>query len=210
MADAAIVTPDVIIGVPADGRTTTHAAAVVQALVPSMGRQASPVRWRVVIARAAGAEPEAAAPVAPAAAAGDVAEVQYSLQPGDALTVPYHGMIGRARAIHAILQEARAQQARGCVIVDPRSAGTSGELEQLVRPVIDGAADFVAPLYRRHPFAGALVHGLVYPTVRALYGARLRYPIAQTELAFHSALTQREIPRRTKADIYAEHAIVLT
>jgi hypothetical protein len=43
---------------------------------------------------------------------------------------------------------------------------------------LDHQVDFVGPFYGRHPFTGAIVHGIVAPMFRALYGVRLRNPIA--------------------------------
>jgi hypothetical protein len=64
------------------------------------------------------------------------------------------------------------------VLLDARSASIdSGSIERLLEPVASNVAQFVAPAYVRHPFSGALVHGLVYPLFRALYGTRLRWPI---------------------------------
>ena len=168
---------DVILGLPTDGRVGPETAALVRSLVTSTARQAPSVRCRIVVAHSGANEGALAGIVEGTAHDGRVAEVRYALQPSDALNLPYHGLSGRARALHAILQEAHAQDARGCVIVDPRSQAGSSEIGHLLVPLVDGTADFVAPLYRRHPFTGALVHGVVYPMFRALYGARLRYPL---------------------------------
>jgi glucosylglycerate synthase len=92
--------------------------------------------------------------------------------------VPYHGQPGRARAIHALLREARAQGSGACIVVDRRStASAAAWLDGFVQALVDEKLDFVAPVYTLHPFARALVHGIIYPVFRALYGARLRYPL---------------------------------
>jgi hypothetical protein len=170
--DAARATADILVGVPSDGRVSTD--GVERDLTRSLEGYGSAFRWRLVIARpAAGGSPIEGAP-----GDGGVGAVTYALQPGDALRLPYHGLTARARAMHAIFQEAQAQGARSCVIVDARSAVAADGLDCLLEPLIQDAADLVAPVYRRHPFAGALVHGLVSPMFRALYGARLRSPIS--------------------------------
>lgn len=176
MADTAARAPDVIVGVAADGRVSADASHIVEAVAASMAREAASLRWRVLIAHS-GAGGDVTAGLA-GALDGRAGDVTYALTPTDTINVPYHGVSGRARALHAILQEAHQQEARGCVIVDPRSALAASGIERLIAPVLDDSADFVAPFYRRHPFTGALVHGIVYPMFRALYGVRLRYPLA--------------------------------
>jgi hypothetical protein len=168
---------DVLVGVPADSQAGADTGGLVRAVVVSLARQETAIRWRVVLAHPGATDGALAGMMEAAGSSGEVGEVSYALQPSDALNVPYHGLSGRGRALQAILQEAHARRARGCVILDPRCAVASGGLDHLLEPLMAETADFVSPAYRRHPFTGALVHGLVYPLFRALYGVRLRYPI---------------------------------
>jgi hypothetical protein len=109
----------------------------------------------------------------------DLLEISAPRAGVDLLEVPYHGIPGKARALHTILTTARELEARGCVIFDAGvSTITPHWVDWLARPVIEHAFDFVSPYYHRHPFEGALTRGLVYPLVRALYGVRLRQPAA--------------------------------
>lgn len=175
IASAAV---DLVVGLSTPGAAGVDVGAFVHDLAAALTNRASALRWRLVVANAGTDGVGAERLRSIVGSAGDVGEVAYTLQPSDALDIPYHGQPGRARALHAILADAQARGARACVIVDPHSAAPAEWLERLVRPPIDDAADYVAPVYSRHPFAGALVHGVVYPTFRALYGARLRFPIA--------------------------------
>lgn len=110
---------------------------------------------------------------------GELVEVPFTAQTGDVLDLPYHGMPGRARALRAILQGAAEGGARACVVLDPATAASGpAALTALCRGAVELGADFVTPRYTRHPFSGALIHGVVYPLFRALYGARIRYPAA--------------------------------
>jgi hypothetical protein len=114
-------------------------------------------------------------------AAGDtgaLVEVPYTLQPSDALEVPYHGLPGRARALHAIMSEARTRQARACLVLDARSAETPADWLPAIDRLVSEELDFVAPVYRRHPATAGLLHGFVSPVFRALYGTRLMSPLA--------------------------------
>jgi hypothetical protein len=175
MPDAERAAADVVVGLPCDGRASIH--PVVGKVLASLGEHASSIRWRLVVAYPAGGGGAAASIADSLPEGAEVGDVTYTLQQSDGLNVPFHGLSGRARALHAILQEARARQARGCVIVDPRSAAAWGGLDRLLEPLVQDSADFVTPVYLRHPFAGALVHGVVYPVFRSLYGVRLRSPI---------------------------------
>jgi hypothetical protein len=103
-------------------------------------------------------------------------DVQYSLRPQDALEVPYHGLTGRARAIHAILTRARGADA-ACLIVDTRATEATGWIDAFVRALAEDEADFVGPVYGRHPFSSGLIHGILAPLFAALYGHRLQYPV---------------------------------
>lgn len=175
MSEPARATADVIVGLPMDGRA--GAGEALRELVGSLNRQGLPLRWGIVVAHPGAEESTLAGLVGEAGHDGVVQAIRYGLQQGDGLNLPYHGQIGRARALHAILQEARTQEARACVVVDPRSTGAVAGLDRFLEPLVQDTADFVAPAYRRHPFSGALVHGVIYPVFRSLYGVRLRSPI---------------------------------
>jgi hypothetical protein len=113
------------------------------------------------------------------AGSAQLVNIPVSRSPGDLLELPYLGIPGKARALHAILTTARDLDARACVLFDAGVSSVSPDwVDGLARPVLDHAFDFVAPYYHRHPFEGALTKGLVYPLVRALYGVRLRQPAA--------------------------------
>jgi glucosylglycerate synthase len=112
-------------------------------------------------------------------AAGDLLEPAVVPSTADLLDVPYHGIPGKARALHAILTAARELGARACVVFDGGvSTLTPDRVATLVRPIIEREADYVSPFYLRLPFEGALTKGVVYPVVRAVYGVRLRQPAA--------------------------------
>jgi glucosylglycerate synthase len=93
--------------------------------------------------------------------------------------LPYHGDAGRAAALRAILETADRLHARACAVID--AGVTSIEpawIERLVAPVLADGFDYVSPYCARHLREGAITRSIVYPMVRALYGARLRQPAA--------------------------------
>jgi hypothetical protein len=167
---------DLVVGLATEAPAGREAGRLVQDVAASL-RAEPGLRWRVVLASTGEADKGLERLRAAIGDAGEVAGVTYGLQPSDALDVPYHGMPGRARALHALLQDAQERGARACVVIDPRGAAPGVRLGHLARPLLDDTADYVAPVYSRHPVTGALVHGLLYPMFRALYGARLRYPL---------------------------------
>jgi hypothetical protein len=138
----------------------------------------------IVVARpgAVGGAREAAAPN------DGVVEVRYTPRQQDVLEVPYHGLAGRARAIHTIFAEAQAGATAGCIIVDPRTNDADTSIANLWRALAEHDADFVAPVYGRHPFSTGLVHGVLAPLFAALYGVRLQHPVA-----WHFACSSRLI-----------------
>ncbi|HKQ78888.1 MAG TPA: glycosyltransferase [Blastocatellia bacterium] len=60
-------------------------------------------------------------------------------------------------------------------------------IEALLKPVLQGGADYVTPFYWRHRFDGALTNHFAYPMMRAYFGAGLRQPIGG-EFAFSPSL----------------------
>jgi hypothetical protein len=109
--------------------------------------------------------------------AGGVVDVTYALRPQDVSEVPYHGLAGRARAIHSIFARARAADA-ACLIVDARAAESVGWIDAFASILVNDRADFVGAVYSRHPFSAGLIHGILAPLFAALYGHRLQYPVA--------------------------------
>jgi hypothetical protein len=162
-------------------------SAVVEQVRSSLMARDARITWRILVADSSstdGAVERVGVKGTPSdigergGAPGDLVDVTYALQPSDGLNVPYHGQPGRARAIHALLREARAQGSGACIVVDRRStASAAAWVDGFVQALVDEKLDFVAPVYALHPFARALVHGIIYPVFRALYGARLRYPL---------------------------------
>jgi hypothetical protein len=154
-------------------------AAVTTALRDGLASHFAGLDSRLLLADTGSGDGTAAGARAALAGSGQLVEVPVSRSTGDVLEVPYHGIPGKARALHAILTAARDLDARACVFFDAGvSSVTPDWVEWLARPVLDHAFDFVAAYYHRPPFEGALTKGVVYPLVRALYGVRLRQPAA--------------------------------
>jgi hypothetical protein len=92
---------------------------------------------------------------------------------------PFHGTPWKAEALRNLLRVASRTGARACAVVhgDVRTV-TPEWFELLLRPVLLGGYDWVAPRYHRHKYDGAMTHAFAYPLMRALYGLQLREPLA--------------------------------
>jgi glucosylglycerate synthase len=102
----------------------------------------------------------------------------YALHAADQLSLPFHGLPGRARALRALFEVSQASRAKGCVVVDAGAAGLTAEgVAGLARAVHDEAFDYAVGVYHRPVFAGALTRSIVAPVFRACYGARLQQPM---------------------------------
>jgi hypothetical protein len=168
-----------------DGETI---GAVTTALRDGLTSHFAGLDSRLVLADTGSADGTAARARDALAGSAELFEVPVSRSTGDLLELPYHGIPGKARALHAILTTARDLEARACVLFDAGVTSVTPDwVDWLARPVLDHAFDFVAPYYHRHRFEGALTKGVVYPLVRALYGVRLRQPAA-AEFACSGAL----------------------
>jgi hypothetical protein len=87
---------------------------------------------------------------------------------------------GKGGVLRAIFQAAERLGARACVVVDAGLSSISPEwMDLLLRPVLHAGYDYVVPCYRRHKYSGTLTTSLVYPLTRALYGQRIRQPVAE-------------------------------
>lgn len=94
------------------------------------------------------------------------------------ITTPYHGIPGKGSAFRTIFKIASALNAKACAVVDSDLRSITPEwVELLIKPVIEGGYDYVAPLYGRHKYDGTITNSIVYPLTRALYGKRIRQPI---------------------------------
>ncbi len=104
--------------------------------------------------------------------------LSHRVSPFFKLSTPYHGIPGKGSAFRTIFEIANALDAKACAVVDSDLRSITPEwIELLIKPVIEGDFDYVAPLYHRHKYDGTITNSIVYPLTRALYGKRIRQPI---------------------------------
>jgi glucosylglycerate synthase len=95
------------------------------------------------------------------------------------ISFPYHGLPAKGGAVHTLFAAADLLQARAVALFDADVTTIEPQwVERLVRPALAGEADFVAPVFSRHPADGPLITQLLRPMVRAAYGPELREPLA--------------------------------
>jgi glucosylglycerate synthase len=93
--------------------------------------------------------------------------------------VPFHGVPGRGAAIRVALTVAQRLGARVLVLLEADVISITDDwIERLAGPVLEHGADLVAATHARHRYDGTITNLVLRPLVRALYGRRLRQPLA--------------------------------
>ena len=104
--------------------------------------------------------------------------IHYQGAPITKLATPYNGISGKGSAFRTIFEIAAALDVKACAVVDADLRSITPEwMELLLKPVISGEFDYVAPLYYRHKYDGTITNSIIYPLTRTLYGKRVRQPI---------------------------------
>ena len=104
--------------------------------------------------------------------------LHHRVEPVFKIATPYHGIPGKGSAFRTIFEIADALNVKACAVVDSDLRSITPEwIELLIKPVVEGNLDYVAPLYHRHKYDGTITNSIIYPLTRALYGKRIRQPI---------------------------------
>ncbi len=104
--------------------------------------------------------------------------LHHRVEPVFKIATPYSGIPGKGSAFRTIFEIAEALDVKACAVVDSDLRSITPEwIELLVKPVLEGGFDYIAPLYHRHKYDGTITNSIVYPLTRALYGKRVRQPI---------------------------------
>lgn len=100
------------------------------------------------------------------------------MSPVHRLSFPYHGIPGKGSAFRMVFALAQRLGAKACAVIDSDLRSITPEwIDLLLRPILYGGYDFVAPYYHRHKYDGTITNSIVYPMTRALYGLQVRQPI---------------------------------
>jgi hypothetical protein len=154
-------------------------AAATQAVL-GMGQPAlSALALRTVVAfPGLSAEPAAKAEMdlAPAETGGHLRFLPYSLASGSTTRIPWLPAAGTYQALFAMARELGVSAC--AVIAYDLAALHSNFLAPMMAPVLEKRCQLAMPLYALGKFDGLLNSGILAPLTRALYGRRVRFPLA--------------------------------
>jgi glycosyltransferase involved in cell wall biosynthesis len=157
--------------------TYNHADTLDGVLAAVTGALAGPLAGHRVALVVADAGSSDATRERAAAAPLPVVVFEHEAPAGERVAVPFHGVPGRGAALRTTFAAAQRLRARVLVVLEADVvSATPAWLERLAGPVLDDKADFVAPAYARHRYAGTISRLVLAPLVRALYGRRLHQP----------------------------------
>ncbi|HET9598929.1 MAG TPA: hypothetical protein VFP65_25375 [Anaeromyxobacteraceae bacterium] len=107
-------------------------------------------------------------------------------------------------AIESVLRAAVTFEAAACALVAAADGHDlpEGVARRLLAPVLEEGFDLVCPCYASHRYEGVVTTGLVYPLTRALFGRRLRQPVAD-ELAASRRLAEHLLGEGWESDPHA-------
>ncbi|HUX62383.1 cell wall biosynthesis glycosyltransferase [Sulfuricella sp.] len=184
-----IKSADIVVGIPSfnNARTIGHVVRAAQA-----GLAKYFPSHRAVIVNSDGGSSDGTIEVVQNASIEDFSAIllHHRVKPISKIAFPYSGIPGKGSAFRSIFEIAQMLNAKACVVVDSDLRSITPEwIELLVKPVLDGGFDYVAPLYHRHKFDGTITNSIVYPLTRTLYGKRVRQPIGG-DFGFSGRLAQ--------------------
>jgi glucosylglycerate synthase len=111
---------------------------------------------------------------------GDALHVLRFAHVGDGMAPMGSGpKAAKAVACRTVFEVARRLRAKACGIIDAEAGTPPPEaIARLIKPIVQDSYDFVAPVYARGAFSGTLTSAVAYPLTRALFGKRVRQPLA--------------------------------
>lgn len=133
----------------------------------------------------------------------------YALRTLHVISTKYASTPQSGVALRTILAAAELLRAKACIVISPESESITPEwISSLLRPIYYEGFDLVSPTYRRHKFDGLLTTNLLYPMVRALYGARIREAY-MSEFGFSGRLGSQFLSQNRWNDGVAENGTEL-
>lgn len=133
----------------------------------------------------------------------------YALRTLHAISTKYASTPQSGVALRTILAAAELLRAKACIVISPESESITPEwIPNLLGPVYYEGFDLVSPTYRRHKFDGLLMTNLLYPMVRALYGARI-HEAYMSEFGFSSRLGSQFLGQNRWNDGIGENGMEL-
>ncbi|MBZ0156492.1 MAG: glycosyltransferase [Alphaproteobacteria bacterium] len=166
---------DIVIGIPSynNARTIGHVIRAVQ-----IGLAKYFPDRKAVLVNSDGGSTDGTIDVVHRTTIEDSILLFHRVEPVMKISTPYHGIPGKGSAFRTIFEIAASLRAGACAVMDSDLRSITPEwIELLLKPVLEGGFDYVAPLYHRHKYDGTITNSIVYPLTSALYGKRIRQPI---------------------------------
>jgi glucosylglycerate synthase len=122
----------------------------------------------------------------------------YSLPAGDPSRIPW---LPAASTYQALFAMARELGVSACAVVGPDLAALETDsLAPMIAPVLEKRCELAMPLYAMGKFDGLLNSSILAPLTRALYGRRVRFPLAPDFCLSGNMIPQLEVAlQRTTA-----------
>jgi hypothetical protein len=158
---------------------TATVGRVLQAAVSGVQRHLPDVST-VMIAADAGSSDDTTARIAGAGVPTIV--VHHDAPLTERARVPFHGVPGRGGGLQLVFRAAQRLGVRALVVVEADVTSITDEwVPRLARPLLEDKADLVAAAFARHRYDGTITNLILAPLIRALYGRRLRQPLAGSQ-----------------------------
>lgn len=178
---------DLVVALPSCSHADTLATAIAT-LRPALGELLSGGRVVVLYPDRAIASPPADPPLE---------DPSFQLVPYPLLPIEPYDDKSLDQGLRSLLRVGQVLSARAFVLIGSELGPTTlSEVPALAEPIVNNAYDLVLPYYARRQFAGLMNSGIIYPLSRALYGARVRNP-----MAINMAISPR------LADLYLQSAV---
>ncbi|MFQ5695260.1 MAG: glycosyltransferase, partial [Terriglobia bacterium] len=141
---------DIVVGIPSYNNAATI-GHVVQAASAGLAKHFSDLRGVVVNSDGGSNDGTPHAVLDAEADHEHLLLVRHPLYPVHRITTPYHGLQGKGSAFRTIFHIAEKLNAKVCAVVDSDLRSITPDwIELLLRPILQGEFDYVAPYYRRH------------------------------------------------------------
>ncbi|MGC2400797.1 MAG: hypothetical protein WA510_13480, partial [Acidobacteriaceae bacterium] len=129
---------------------------------------------------------------------GQLHFMPYSLSAGDPTRIPG---LASAATYQALFATARELGVSACAVIGSDLAAlANNSLVSLMAPVLEKRCELAMPLYAMGKFDGLLNSSILAPLTRALYGRRVRFPLAPDFCLSGDMLPQLEVAlQRTTA-----------
>jgi hypothetical protein len=176
-----IGTADIVVGIPTFNNVATI-GEVMSAAQTGLHSGFGSARSVIVHVDAGAKAPASDLPTSTAESNGSEPQLLHVLQPGDGvmpIATAQYVRPAKGSACRTVFEVARRLRAKACGIVDADAGSPAADsIARLVKPIIQDSYDFVAPVYARSAFSGTITSAVAYPLTRALFGKRVRQPLA--------------------------------